>query len=107
MKKIVLLLFLTVILISCKKSNDQPDNPDWLNDKIAQMESADYYFGTTIYLYEWQNAFHYWISIPISSCMMCEFYNYKGDKQVWTQSNSDDFQKNARRIKIIWQRDKI
>jgi len=104
MKKIVLLFLLTIIIISCKKIND---NPEWLNDKIPMMDTIDYYFGTKIYLYEWHNDYYYWISIPISSCMMCEFYNYAGEKHVWTQSNSDDFQKNARRIKIIWQRDNI
>lgn len=107
MKKIVLLFFFTVILISCNKIFDNPDNPEWLNVKIAQMDTTDYYFGTKVYLYEWNSDYYYWISIPVSSCMMCEFYSYQGEKQVWTQNNSDDFQKNAKRIKIIWQRDNL
>jgi hypothetical protein len=106
MKKILWVFFLAVALISCKKINDNyPDNPDWLNDQIAQMESVDYYFGSKIFLYEWHNSWYYWISIPISSCMMCEFYDYQGEKQVWTQNDIDDFQKNAVRKRIIWQRD--
>jgi hypothetical protein len=39
--------------------------------------------------------------------MMCEFYNYQGVKQVWTQNNIDDFQKNAIKKKVVWQRDII
>jgi hypothetical protein len=44
-------LFLVVILLaSCKKGNDEfPANPDWLTAKISQMETADYYIGTTVY----------------------------------------------------------
>jgi len=71
------------------------------------MESADYYYGAKVYLYEWNNDYFYWIFIPLSSCWMCEFYDYKGVKPAWTQSLIDDFQKNARQVKIIWERDQI
>ena len=105
MKQGVLFILLIALAISCSKNDDFPDNPGWLNDKIAQMATADYFFGTEIYLYEWNGDFYYWISIPISSCMMCEFYNYQGVKQVWTQNNIDDFQKNAIKRKIVWRKD--
>ncbi len=108
MNKIALMLFFVPVLFSCKKeSKEFPSNPDWLTAKISQMETAPYYMGTTVYAYEWNNEYYYLISIPISSCIMCEFYNYQGVKVVWTQDKIDDFQKNAKRIKIIWQRDII
>jgi hypothetical protein len=104
MKRIILLAFITAFLFSCEKPND---NPDWLDNKISMMDTNDYYFGTTVYLYKWNNEYYYWISIPISSCVMCEFYTYSGEKFVWTQENIDDFNKNARKVKIVWQRDVI
>jgi hypothetical protein len=108
MKKIALMLFCTLVLLSCKKeSKEFSANPDWLSDKISQMETADYYMGTTVYAYEWNNEYYYLISIPISSCIMCEFYNYQGVKIEWTQDKIDDFQKNGKRIKVVWQRDLI
>ena len=107
MKERILFILLVFLVISCKKNDEYPENPDWLNDKIAQMDTADYYFGTEIYLNEWHGDFYYWISIPISSCMMCEFYTYQGDKHVWTDDNIIDFQKNAIKRKVVWRRDHL
>jgi hypothetical protein len=109
MKKLALMFFFSLMIFSCKKETDKkyPENPDWLTDKISQMETADYYAGTTIYAYEWNNEYYYLISIPLSSCIMCDFYNYQGVKFEWTQDKIDDFPKNAKRIKIVWQRDII
>jgi hypothetical protein len=109
MKKIALMFFFSMMLFSCKKGDDEkyPANPDWLNDKISQMETADYYAGTIVYAYEWNDYYYYLISIGLSSCAMCEFYNYQGVKVEWTQEKIDDFQKNAKRIKVVWQRDII
>ncbi|MGB8490909.1 MAG: hypothetical protein WCE64_07605, partial [Bacteroidales bacterium] len=59
--------------------------------------------GTTVYLYEWNHEYYYLVSVPLSSCYMCEFYNYDGIKFEWTQNAIEDFGKNARRIKIVWQ----
>ena len=107
MKQRVLFILIVILAISCRKNGDLPENPDWLIDKIAQMDTTDYYFGTEISLYEWHGDFYYWISIPISSCMMCEFYTYQGDKHVWTDDNIIDFQKNAIKRKVVWQRDRL
>ncbi len=105
MKKIAFLLLCSLILISCGKDNEEyPANPDWLNEMISQMETADYYVGTTVYAYEWNNEYYYLISIGLSSCAMCEFYNYQGVKVDWTQEKIDDFQKNGHRIKVVWER---
>jgi hypothetical protein len=109
MRKIALMVFFSFMLFSCNKENVEkfPANPDWLTDMISQMETADYYVGTTVYAYEWNNEYYYLISIGLSSCGMCEFYNYQGVKVEWTQEKIDDLQKNAKRIKVVWQRDII
>jgi len=105
MKKCAFVFFCSLILISCRKDSEAfPVNPDWLNDMISQMETADYYAGTTVYAYEWNDEYYYLISIGLSSCVMCEFYNYQGVKVVWTQEKIDDFQKNGNRIKVVWER---
>ncbi len=107
MKQKIFFILLVILVLSCRKNDDFPENPDWLNIKIAQMDTADYYFGTEIYLYEWRGEFYYWIFIPISSCWMCEFYSYLGIKQVWTQNNIDDFQKNALKRRMVWRKDHL
>ena len=105
MKKIAFLLLFSLILISCGKDNEEfPANPDWLNKMISQMETANYYAGTTVYAYEWNNEYYYLISIGLSSCAMCEFYNYEGEKITWTEEKIDEFQKNGIRIKVVWER---
>ncbi len=100
------MVFIFLISFSCKKGNDEkyPTNPDWLNDKITQMETVEYYAGTTVSAYEWNKEYYYLISPPLSSCIMCEFYTYNGLKFEWTPDKSADFQKNAKMIKIVWQR---
>ena len=105
MKKIAFFLLFSLILISCRKDNEEfPANPDWLTDMISHMETDNYYAGTTVYAYEWNKEYYYLISIGLSSCMMCEFYNYKGEKVEWTEEKIDDFQKNGNRIKVVWER---
>jgi predicted nucleic-acid-binding Zn-ribbon protein len=109
MKKIALLVTFSLILFSCKKENDEifPPNPDWLTAKISQMETPAQYSGTTVFAYKWDKNNYYFIQIPLSNCGMCEFYDYQGVKIVWTSDKIDDFQKNARMIKIVWQRDMV
>lgn len=109
MRKIALIFFFFLVIFSCKKENDEkfPANPDWLTAKISQMETAVNYAGTVVYAYEWNNEYYYLISIGLSSCAFCEFYDYQGVKIVWTSDKIDDFQKNAKMIKIVWQRDII
>lgn len=105
MKKVALFLFLSLLLFSCGKDNAEfPENPDWLNEMISQMETDDYYVGTIVYAYEWNNEYYYLISIGLSSCVMCEFYNYQGVKVEWTQDKIDDFRKKGNRIKVVWSR---
>lgn len=101
-KIIIYLIFLSIL--SCKKDNDEqmPDNPKWLNDKISMMDTSMYYKGTVVTMYKWTNEYFYLFSIPLSSCIMCDFYNYLGDKYLWSDDKLSDFQKNAIKIKIVW-----
>lgn len=106
MKKIAFFLLCALVLISCKKDKlEYPDNPVWLNEMISQMETGDYYTGTIVYAYEWNDEYYYLISIPYSSCIMCEFYSYEGVKVEWTQEKIDDFLINGYRIRVVWERD--
>lgn len=107
MKNIQLLIFFSFLLFSCEKDKSFPENPDWLNVKISEMETSSYYAGTIVYAYEWNSEYYYLIAIGLSSCAMCEFYNYQGVKVNWTDEKIGDFQKNAKRIKVVWQKDII
>jgi hypothetical protein len=104
MKNIALIFLLSIMFFSCKKDVKFPDNPDWLTAKISEMETPVYYVGTTVYAYEWNKDYYYLISIGLSSCAMCEFYNYQGEKVEWTDEKMLDFQKNGKKIQVIWQR---
>jgi hypothetical protein len=96
------------MLFSCKKESEEfPANPDWLTVKISQMETPAEYTGTAVYAYHWNHDYYYSIQIPLSNWGMCEFYNYQGVKYIWKEEKPGDFQKNARMIKIVWQRDII
>jgi len=105
MKKIAFLLLCSLILFSVRRDNEGlAAGPEWLNEMISEVETADCYVGTTVYAFEWNNEYYYLISIGLSSCAMCEFYNYQGVKVEWTQEKIDDFQKNGNRIKLVWER---
>jgi hypothetical protein len=104
MKKVTLLFILCFTLFSCEKDKKYPENPDWLNEKISQMETPAYYVGTVVYAYEWNKDYYYLISIGLSSCAMCEFYDYQGVKVEWTNDKIADFQKNSKRLKVVWER---
>jgi hypothetical protein len=44
MKKIEITFMFSLIFFSCKKGDDEkyPANPDWLTDKISQMETKQF-----------------------------------------------------------------
>ena len=71
------------------------------------METPAEYAGITVYAYKWDSNYYYFIQIPLQNYGMCEFYNYQGAKYTWTDEKFTDFQKNAKMIKIVWQRDII
>jgi hypothetical protein len=109
MKKIIYLALALCLAAACKKeaAKEYPENPDWLTEMISGMETPPLYAGTTIYAYEWAHDYYYHIQIPLASCAMCEFYNYRGVKFEWTADKYADFQKNAKMLKIVWHRDTI
>jgi hypothetical protein len=105
MKKTALILFFFALLISCKKKDEFPETPDWLKDRISQMDTAYNYAGASVYLYKWNEEYYYHILNPISSCMFCEVYNYDGVKIVWTDQTFNDFINNGEKLETIWHRD--
>jgi hypothetical protein len=103
MKKIALMILFIMMLFACEKHKNFPENPDWLNVKISQMDTSAFYAVAIVYAYEWNREYYYLISNGLSSCAMCDFYNYQGEKVAWTDEKIADFQKNAKRIKVVWQ----
>jgi hypothetical protein len=113
---IVILIGLSMAILACSKDQEEmipeykdkeeiiPEIPKWLYDKISIMDTARYYQGTDVTLYKWTNQYYYLFHIPFSSCMVCDFYNYKGVKFIWTDGKYEDFLKNAEKIRIVWSR---
>lgn len=104
MKKTALILFFFVLLVSCKKKDEFPVNPDWLNARISEMETAFNFAGAAVYEYKWNDEYYFHIQNPISSCLFCEVYNYDGVKIVWTDETFNDFMKNGHKLRVVWQR---
>jgi hypothetical protein len=103
MKKIAFFIFLLLLVISCKKDEKLPPNPDWLNTKISQLESSPLP-GLTINAYRWNEVYYYNVLNPISSCMFCEVYDYSGDLITLTGDEFKDFVDNGKLIKTVWQK---
>jgi hypothetical protein len=97
-------LFCLIIIVSCSKQKDYPSNPDWLNLRISQMETAANYEGTAVSLYNWDNNFYYLIANPLANSIFTELYDYQGNTYAWTTDKYDDFLKNGKKIKVIWSR---
>jgi len=80
------------------------DIPNWLQDKIDSMSINQYYVGTVVYRYKWNNEYVYHIEIPISSCAYCEVYNYNGTKiQFENDTQFQDFLNNKTDQVLIWE----
>ena len=104
MRQIVFFLLLVITLFSCAKEDDEfPPNPQWLNAMIEQMQ-ANGFPGTTVYAYKWNGGYYYHLSIPISSCMYCDFYEYNGAKYQWSQDDMEDFLKSEKIVKMVWEK---
>lgn len=103
MKRIVLLLFI-ILISTCTTDDDTlPPNPRWLNDKIELMK-VNGFPGTTVYAYHWKGTYFYHIMNPISSCALCEFYSYSGTLYQFEPDDYDDFNENAKMVKVVWEK---
>jgi hypothetical protein len=109
MKKAVFLYIIVILMYSCKKENDRilPENPQWLTEKIFMMETPAEYAGTTVFAYKWNKEYYYLIQVPLANCGMCEFYDYKGIRFIWTDEKLTDFYKSAKMIQIVWHREEL
>jgi hypothetical protein len=103
MKKFIISLFLLVACLSCEKYSipDFPENPAWLEERIAEIKSGTNY-GIKIDVYFWKEAYYYHILNIISSCHFCEFYDYEGVKTIWQETEMEDFFKTGKRIGTVW-----
>ena len=98
MKKIIFVILLSIFLVACKKHEEIPENPAWLNEIIAQMET--YNHPGIIYLYKWHWDYYYWIQDPLSSYYNYQIYNYNGE----LSNEQDEIIHNGKMIKIVWRR---
>lgn len=104
MKHVILLSFLLTFLVSCEKTELPyiPENPEWLEQKINELEDGPSYGGIKINIFLWNNEYYYHILNPISSCMFCELFSYQGEKIVWAEGMLNDFFENGKFIVCIW-----
>lgn len=100
---IFLIAFLFIILSGCQKDTSPISiNPEWLNAYIEDIKNDPAYFGTVITRYEWKDKYYFDVSVPSSSCYMCEVYNQYGELMVWNESSAIEFTNNRRNGIIVW-----
>jgi hypothetical protein len=103
MQKVALVLILSIILFSCEKDEKLPPNPEWLNTMITQLESSPFP-GYVIWGYKWNEEYYYVVYNLISSCLYCETYDYSGTRVTWNDDEFEDFLKNGKQIKTVWEK---
>ena len=107
MNRVVFISSLLLLLVfGCNKETSVEvtnDIPHWLQDKIDSMSINQYYVGTVVYRYKWNNEYVYHIEIPISSCAYCEAFNQSGIKiQFTSDTQFQDFLNNKTDQVLIW-----
>ena len=109
MKKTVIMFILLISLflnISCKKDTSPIgtiETPDWLLSYIEQIEDDPSYYGAIIYLYRWKDNYYYDVFVGFRSCIVCEVYDYNGEKIVWDNESVLDYVNNRKQVKIVWE----
>ncbi len=102
MKKLFPFLLALLVFGACEKQRFEDKNPTWLDQLIEEMEVKPYYGGSYINQYTWQNHFYYEITIPVSSCMYCDVYDYEGNRINWEENEIDDYLENRSKKLLIW-----
>lgn len=102
----------TVLLftfIACQDKGVEPflyesDTPSWLKDKIDYMSTNKDYGGTVVYRYEWKKNYVFHITIPISSCAMCDIYDNSGNKINFSENGKlQDYLDNRTSPVLVWE----
>jgi hypothetical protein len=103
MKRYFAVLLLFLIGFSCKEVETVQTVPAWLQEKIDYYNGSCVYYGTTATRYYWANKYIYEITIPISSCYMCDVYYANGDSVKWSDSiKVADYTKERTKKKVLW-----
>lgn len=104
MKKIIVILLIFFVGISCKEVETIQEIPAWLQEKINSYDGNCVYYGSKATRYKWRNELVYEITIPVSSCKMCDVYYSNGDSVLWSDSlKTTDFTSERTNKKILWQ----
>lgn len=106
LKSIFAVLLFT--FIACQDKGVEPflferDTPSWLQDKIDYMSTHKEFGGTTIYRYEWKKNYVFDITIPISSCALCDIYDNTGNKINFSENGKlQDYLDNRTSPVLVW-----
>lgn len=101
MKNLILISILVLFMSSCNKENN-PDNPQWLEELIIEIQNDEFYVGSKIYRHQYENEFYYHLEIPLSSCAFCNLYEFNGDQVIWSHEELEDYLKSREKEKIVW-----
>jgi hypothetical protein len=101
-KRSLLFLVFLLILSACEKQRFNDTNPRWVEELISEMEDDPYYQSSILSRYTWNEHFFYEIFNPISSCVYCEVFDYKGNRLNWEEYNLEDYLEHRTNQVIIW-----
>lgn len=101
-----LTLFCVIIILLGLFACDKKDSlynaalPNWLDQKIGQMElDQDMCKLTNIITISFNSQLYYVIQTAVSSCMYCDIYDEHGIKPQWDDNTYVEFHKNCKILK--------
>jgi len=104
------LLFYTALILTlisttfCSKDDDDIENPEWVNEWIAEIESMDECFMCEIHRYEYQGQFYFEFYSPILSCRSCQVHHDSGEKVNWELMDHGDYLAKRKHKKVIYKK---
>ena len=104
MRQILFILILSIGLAfnSCKKEDATIEFPDWLVERIQDLEIEDEYCNfCQITIDEYNGIQYYNLYCNHWSCLYCEFYDATGAQPEWDSDTWDNYQLRKTEIAIV------
>ena len=115
LKQFLTYSFLLITILSCQSKvveqnnyDFKRDNPEWLKTKIYSIAKSgdEYYHGTVVNRYKWNDTLIYEFDTPLNSCKLCEVYYFNGTKTNFSDDSLVQNYLTTRTDKfIVWKRE--
>lgn len=104
MKKILLLFFVALTILSCEEREPDPILvPEWLHPRLQELEAGGDCFGCTVQRWTYNEEYFYHLYCSYWSCSDCEIYHHDGRPVDWELIDRVDFNANKYRPVKVWE----